>query len=390
MSSISSPNMGLQIPIVGSQPGPLYATDIDNSLSLIDEHNHTSGQGVQIPTAGLSLDADLTINGFGLFDALRLGLAPQLSPLSGVTYPANLYVSGVDLYYNDNNGNQIQMTAAGQVNSAAGSIAGLSAPALAAYSSGSEKFIWQANSGNQTPADMDFGSAIIREHVPAGHSVTLSAFTGLAADYTITLPNSLPGSDLPVFLDSSGQLSSNQIGTAALATNAVTTPKITDGAILTAKIADGQVTNAKLAPVNYASTSVPNVQATSSTFVSLGTVAPTLDGSRPVMIQLIPDGSGSVGFLNLTSSVPLTASKRLTGTIQVEGSNGYISAQELQYYTAIATGGDTPQILIPCSSLTFIDFSFTAGVVTYNMKINAVSSFTLTQVANSILIAREL
>ena len=46
----STPNMGLQTPDVGDSN---YASSIDSSFTSIDDHDHTTGNGVQIPTAGI-------------------------------------------------------------------------------------------------------------------------------------------------------------------------------------------------------------------------------------------------------------------------------------------------------------------------------------------------
>lgn len=63
--SQASPNMGMTIPTPGVTPGPTYATNISNDLSIIDAHNHTAGNGVQVPTAGININAVLPFNGFG-------------------------------------------------------------------------------------------------------------------------------------------------------------------------------------------------------------------------------------------------------------------------------------------------------------------------------------
>jgi len=52
-----SPNMNLPIPGVGQTLGPTWATDLNNSLTLVDQHNHTAGYGVPIPPAGLKVFA---------------------------------------------------------------------------------------------------------------------------------------------------------------------------------------------------------------------------------------------------------------------------------------------------------------------------------------------
>ena len=66
MADPVSPNMGLTLPQPGSTTGGsptyTYATEITADLSIIDTHNHTSGNGVLVPTAGLNINADLNFN----------------------------------------------------------------------------------------------------------------------------------------------------------------------------------------------------------------------------------------------------------------------------------------------------------------------------------------
>jgi len=51
-------NMNLSIPLSGETN---YPTSISNSLTNIDLHDHTSGKGVQVPTAGIEDDAITTV-----------------------------------------------------------------------------------------------------------------------------------------------------------------------------------------------------------------------------------------------------------------------------------------------------------------------------------------
>ena len=63
MPYIVSPNMNLIIPTVGLEAGPAYATDVNNSLTLIDSHNHSAGSGVPITPSGLNINSSLPMAG---------------------------------------------------------------------------------------------------------------------------------------------------------------------------------------------------------------------------------------------------------------------------------------------------------------------------------------
>jgi hypothetical protein len=204
MSFILSPNMNLPVPVVGQEPGPNYASDINNALSLIDSHNHASGSGVQVTPSGLDINTDLPFQGNNAISLRSARFNIQVTPLSGVLDLACIYFSGVDLYANDLNGNQIQITKSGGIAGTSGSIANLTSPASASYVAGSQTFVWQ--SAANTPANMDFASAIFRNLSAGSNGITVQAPLSLASSYSLTLPN-LPGSQSFMTLDASGNIS---------------------------------------------------------------------------------------------------------------------------------------------------------------------------------------
>lgn len=181
-----SPNMNLTIPISGIDPGPQYALDVNSCLTVVDSHNHTPGSGVQVPTAGLDINADLPFGDNNATVVRSVRFNPHLTPLALPADLGCLYESGVDLYYNDGSGNQIQITSGGGVAGSPGSITGLVPPASASYVSGSSTFVWQSDV--LTPANMDFASATFRNLSASSKGLTLSPPAAMAADYAITLP----------------------------------------------------------------------------------------------------------------------------------------------------------------------------------------------------------
>lgn len=208
MPSLLTPNMSLVVPIVGQEPGPQYATDINGDLSLLDSHNHTPGFGVPIPAAAINYNADISTLDNRLLLAKSVTFTAQVSPLSGITPDIGaLYVSGVDLYYNDISGNQIRITQSGGVTGTPGSISGLTPPASASYIGLSQKFVWQ--SGVNISAGMDNGPITIRENTLNAKGITIQSPVSLAADYSLTLPAALPASTKFLTIDSSGNINDN-------------------------------------------------------------------------------------------------------------------------------------------------------------------------------------
>lgn len=126
MSSFNnSTNMSLPIPVVGAALGPDYAYNVNNSLTVIDSHDHSSMKGVPITPLGLNINADLSFNSNNAIALRSLRLATQGAVLSVATDLGCLYRVGVDLYFNDGSGNNIRMTQGGSVSGSAGTITGL-------------------------------------------------------------------------------------------------------------------------------------------------------------------------------------------------------------------------------------------------------------------------
>lgn len=253
-TSTTSPNMNLVIPTVGQEPGPTYAFDINAALTLIDQHDHTNGKGVQITPQGLNLNSTVTMvgtSGQGIVNLSKLSLVPQSS-----TPPTNtIYESGVDLYYVDGNSNNIRLTLNGAVNGTPGSIANLVAPASASYVASSQKFVWQSDVN--TAANMDFGSAIMRNISPnSTFALTLSPPAGLSSNYNIVLPT-LPGSQLFVTLDTSGNLgtASNIQGT-QIAANSLTGTQLANTTVTGNKIAAATITGSNIAAATITGSNV--------------------------------------------------------------------------------------------------------------------------------------
>jgi len=133
----TTPNMGLTLPEVLVTSGPQYATEINTALDEVDSHDHSPGKGSRITPSGLNINASLPINNNSITNIKSLVLATQTS----VTTNKSIYSRGVDLYYRDDAGNEIQLTAAGGVNvSGVGGFTGLVSPASATYTLLSETF----------------------------------------------------------------------------------------------------------------------------------------------------------------------------------------------------------------------------------------------------------
>lgn len=388
---MSTPNMNINTPVVGTTTGPQYATDLNNCFLTVDAHDHSTGNGVPITPAGLNISSDLSFLNNDATNLRSTRFQIQSSALADASDLNCLYVTGVDLYYNDGNGNQIQLTQSGSIAGTSGSISGLSSPASATYVSGSQTFVWQSDA--LTPANMDAGSVIFRNISASSYGITVSPPT-LTSNYNLTLP-ALPVSQKIMTLDNTGaisapysidnstlEISSNVIQikdsgvttakinnsavtTAKINDSAVTTAKINDSAVTTAKINDGAVTQAKLASKTIAYNTYLGVfSTTSTTFQTVVSVSINTTG-RPVRVEI----GGS-----------------------------YISSQNAYYRitrdpsTVLVTsylGGSSP-ISVPPSSLAILDVSLAAGSYQYNLECKSVDGSTYASADTVTIFAYEL
>lgn len=369
-----STSMNLPIPVVGVDPGPDFANNINAALTLVDSHNHSTGQGVQINPSGLNINADLPFNGNNLITARSTRFTPQISTLSGAADLGCLYETGVDLYFNDGNGNQVRITQSGGVAGSPGSIANLASPASATYVSGSQTFVWQ--SAASTPANMDGGSVIIRNITASSNGITISAPNSLASNYTLTLP-ALPAQTNVMTLDTSGNIGSttwNAVGQNMTATGAnaiATTMGATGSNIISANRT--RTTNASTVGVGgiAVSSSCGAASTTSTTFTNITNLSVTITTSgRPVWVGLVSDGSGNVSSLEVDS---LSANSFAGGNYVIIRSATSVAIHNLQGGSTSSSIG-TMRIGIPSSALKGIDF-VGAGTYTYTAQFQSNMAF---------------
>ncbi len=199
-----SPNMNLPIPVPAVTPGPDWATDVVADMNAIDSHDHSAGKGVPITPDGLNINNDLPLNDNDLTEVRSVNFTAQGAPLAAPDDLGCLYVSGADLYYNDENGNQVRITQSGSVTGSSGTITGLpSGTASASFGGGAFTF----QSSTSTPATMNVGPLVIGRQVASSKTVTLAPNAGQASNFSLTFPAALPASTQVQITDSSGNMS---------------------------------------------------------------------------------------------------------------------------------------------------------------------------------------
>ena len=108
-------NMSLVLPTPGERLGPVWATDLNTALTAIDAHDHSSGKGVQINNAGITVNADFDFQKSGTtYPAINMKHASFIKQTGhpGVNNDVYVYGSGTvgDLWFRNNNGVNVQIT----------------------------------------------------------------------------------------------------------------------------------------------------------------------------------------------------------------------------------------------------------------------------------------
>lgn len=199
-------NMAIAYPTPAVTAGPQWASLINAAFDTVDAHDHTTGKGVAVPTAGLNINADLTLNSKNLFGIRSLRLDNQAATLATASDLRILYAKNGELAYRDAAGNEVVLTAAGSVAGATGTITGLSSPASASFNSitGTYSFLKDTSKpGKFVTADL----LLYEYNNASANSVTLKSPASLASSYTVTMPAAVPTQTLPVSMNTSGVLS---------------------------------------------------------------------------------------------------------------------------------------------------------------------------------------
>lgn len=375
MPTTTTPYMGLLLPVPGSEPGPTYATDNNTAFTTVDSHNHTSGQGIQIPSAGLNINADLPFGGFNAITLRSSRFSNQGSPLSGVNDLDCLYSSGNNLYWNNGSGQQVQITAGAALNAASiGGIGGdyITSGASEFYTNSTKTFSF--TQAANTSASLDAGSITIRENVASAKGITISSPTSLAANYSQTLPTANPASVTSLVAVSTAGVWSYAAPDNSTLQISSGTLQVKDAGITQAKLAvmsTGQSVGAGgIATAPVQTTNPQSTNATANTDITGVNVTITTTG-RPVF----------VGFIDATAAG--------SANLQVNGPDTGFFAIVRGASTAITSQGFSNIALTGVGAVWGIDV-VAAGTYTYKAIFHVSAGTTTVTTANLALIAYEI
>jgi hypothetical protein len=368
-----TPNMNLIVPTPGTngEPGPNYAYDQNQDLSILDSHNHSPGSGVQVTPAGLNINANLTFqnnqatNVYGIMFS-----SPATNTQTTFLYTAPQSGGGIDdLFYNDGAGNVIALTKAGLVNATIASLPGES------YAGGT--FTWKQGAGSTTPANFDIGSITIRPNTAGTtNGVVLGPPSGIASQYNVQLPAVPASATSFMTLDTSGNMAANIAVVGGLTTTNLAANTITGSNIANTNSITRSQTVGPFTTVMSTSSSAFSTNSAYPTWVNVGMTGLTVTTfGGPVLFYMTGDGSSEFSTLSHTGG----------GQAYIRVVNNTSSIEIFR--TEFGSGFNIPPGSIMCIDTTVVG---TPGTYTYivDAAVN-ISSNTLA-VQNCIGVVREL
>lgn len=360
----TTPNMNLLLPDPTITPGPTYASENDTAFFVVDQHDHTLGKGVPIPSNAININNDLPFNGFNAVSLRSTRYTAQSAPLS---LPADLnaiYSVNGNLYWNNQIGQQVQITSGASLNaSSIGGIGGdyVGSGALEFYTSADKTFTFW--SSTNVPANLDAGSVTIRNITSGSFGITLGSNGTIPANYSIQLPPDNT-SGTPSFLtyDTSNNITVGPAITGGItgtnvATNTLTLTNFTPRTIVLAPTAGSVGQIVRSGSITASTTSIAAT--------TLATLTLTTNGG-PVMIRMggFPMGSGGVQSALYISG--------LTG-----GGEGSVVFDNITTSLAVAIHTVTSetagaQLNFPASGFSAFDYTVigSPGTYTYTVSIS--------------------
>lgn len=320
MASTISSNMSLTIPTVGQEASPTWAQDLNASLTIIDQHNHSAGSGVQINPSGININTSLPFNNNFATNLAGVTLTGQASsPANGTIYSSNN--SSGDLYFINSAGLAIQLTNASGIVGSPGSISGISGAASASYSS--PTFFWRSATG--IAANMDFGAAIMRNVSPnSTYALTLQPPASLSSNYSLTLPT-IPAAQNFLSIDNSGNIAaytpvSGGITGSNIASGTITASNIANSTITGTQVVSNVNLPGKAVQVNGHNVVSSNVNNTNG----LQIIRATMNGSTILAGEGFTCSGVATGEYTVTFTNAFADSPAITATVVTGSGNPYV------------------------------------------------------------------
>lgn len=220
-------NMGLVMPTEGGD-SDIWDTILNTLFGLVDAHDHTTGKGVKVPSAGLKINADVSWSFSGTNYAITDAKAIDFTPLAATamtSYSSALFANSSDsnnLYYRNSAGTNVKITDGSTLNvSIVGGIGGdySSISALLDYDDATDTYRFRQETSAAVRQFAKLSSADVQlfEYKAAGdptvptNSVKLKSPAALAASYSVVFPAAVPAAKSAVQVSTAGVLTFSDV-----------------------------------------------------------------------------------------------------------------------------------------------------------------------------------
>ena len=179
--------MGLTTSSVGVTAGPTWATNEQTNLTTLDNHDHTSGKGVQLGPSSLNINADLEFN---QNSASELKNVIFDSSVTAASTNYSLYQSSGNVYWRNGSGTAVQITDGSAVNTSGGSISGMSANAQVLFSSNAYVFKFDSTLSDPGIAKLGCADITMYKYDASGSAANVTLkFLGAGTTGVLTVPD---------------------------------------------------------------------------------------------------------------------------------------------------------------------------------------------------------
>lgn len=345
----TTPNMNLDLPVAGpgGTAGPLYATKNNTAFTDVDSHDHTSGKGVKVPSAGININADLEFNDNSAIELYSAAFTSQGATISG---NSRIYVVGGDLYYNNSSGTAVRITNGTALDIAsAGGISGDYGVGGSEIQYSDVLKQYSVKQSETVTANLLCGPISIYDNNSGSNFTKLQIDDSTqTSNLTLTLPPSLPTATAPVVLSSAGVLSAGSglvSGSSSLLNIGLTTSVASNALTIAVKNASGSDASAtspirvgfRSSTITSGTYNIRELTGALSLTVSSGSTLGHASATNHYIYVYLLDNAGTI---KLGVSTVGLYDGRLVTTVS-EGGGGSADSNRVVYSDAVYTS-------VPC------------------------------------------
>jgi hypothetical protein len=322
---MTTSNMSLNEPSVGVATGPTWATETNANWELIDNHDHTSGKGVQLTPSSLNINADMEFNQNSATELKNAVLDNDIHGSASGDTNYSIYAYGANLYWRNGSGTAVQITNGASLNSTGGAITSPTTNSQVLFSSSGNSYAFKYDKTQTDGIAKMIHSDLQLFFYNSGSATTRSVYlkylgSGTGANI-LTVPDET-GTLLSTATSFAGAIS---IATSASNANISLNPNGTGAVLIGNGSASGKITTNSTQDLVLDTNSGTTSSSITITDGSNGNISLIPHGTGEIVV-----GSGSTSG-NITSSgahdlILSTNTGTNSGTISItDGANGAIT-----------------------------------------------------------------